>query len=526
MTQRLAPLRDALALVTTLAVAAVAGCQRSSPITEPGSVASVTVSPATLHIDVGQSAQLAATPRDRNGNSLSGRPVTWATSDAAVATVDGAGRVTGVTAGSATITATSEGVRGTATVTVTAPPPPSSGSCLDQTGPSLTLSGLQTSAFDNRNLAPSTKLDAATAQFTTPALETIYLAGGANICWSGGQVIGRFPPSTSWDTMHDSYGMIAHQPSFQLENYRAFNQGKGVSYDGAEDTDWSVRGIYVKYNRDDCVENDFLNSGTIDDSFFDGCYSGVSAQRYAASMDQDGHDNLVTMKNSLMRMQTMDAAYSGAVPNGNPFWKWDDLGPKLALYNNVFRADARAREDLGIRETMVPPNLVDCSNNVMIWLGPGAFPYSYPATFNGKTCFTILTGQVGLAYWNAAVANWTARHPFTQQDIAAPIVSLFSPGVVGDTILTGAVTLVATAVDDVGVVGVQFQLNGQNIGAEQLVNTAYQPADSRNWDLMHKYTLSWNSAAVSNGSYLLTAVARDAAGNSTTSGGVRVTISN
>ena len=525
MTQPLAPRRDALALVTTLAVAAGGGCQRSSPLTEPGAVVSVTVSPPTIEIAVGQSAQLAATPRDRNGHPLSGRRVTWATSDAAVATVDAAGLVTGATAGSATITATSEGVSGTAAVTVTPRPPPS-GSCLDQTGPSLILSGLQTSAFSNRNLAPSTKLDAATAQFTTPALETIYLAGGANICWSGGQVIGRYPPSTSWDTMHDSYGMIAHQPAFQLENYRAFNQGKGISYDGAEDTDWRVRGIYVKYNRDDCVENDFLNSGTIDDSFFDGCYSGVSAQRYAASMGQDGHDNLVTMKNSLMRMQTMDAAYSGAVPNGNPFWKWDDLGPKLALYNNVFRADAVAREDHAIRETMVPPNLVDCSNNVMIWLGPGAFPYSYPATFNGKTCFTILTGQVGLAYWNAAVATWTARHPVTQQDIAAPIVSLFSPGIVGDTIVAGTVTLVATAVDDIGVVGVQFQLNGQNIGSEQLVNTAYQPADSRNWDLMHKYALVWNSAAAANGSYVLTAVARDAAGNSTTSAAVRVTVSN
>ena len=262
MTQRLAPRRDALAVVTTLAVAAGAGCQRSSPITEPASVASVTVSPPSIEIGVGQSAQLAATPRDRNGHPLSGRRVTWATSDATVATVDAAGLVTGATAGSATITATSEGVGGTAAVTVTAPPPPSSGSCLDQTGPSLTLSGLQTSAFDNRNLAPSTKLDAATAQFTTAALETIYLAGGANICWSGGQVIGRYPPSTAWETMHDSYGMIAHQPSFRLENYRAFNQGKGISYDGAENTDWSVRGIHLKYIRDDCIENDFLNSGT------------------------------------------------------------------------------------------------------------------------------------------------------------------------------------------------------------------------------------------------------------------------
>src|SRR5438309_9587880 len=301
-----APLKHSLAYVTTLAVAVGVGCQRSSPITEAGSVASVTVSPATIHIEVGQSAQLAATPRDRSGHPLSGRPVTWATSNTAVATVDGAGLVTGATPGSATITATSQGVSGTAVVTVTAVPPPPSGSCLDQTGPAMTLTGRQASAFKDTTLAPSTKVDASTAQFATAALETIYLAGGADICWSGGEVIGRYPPSTAWDTMHDSYGMIAHQPSFQLENYRAFNQGKGVSYDGAEDTDWSVRGIYVKYNRDDCVENDFLNSGTIDDSFFDGCYSGVSAQRNAASMDQAGHDNLVTMKNSLIPMQTMD----------------------------------------------------------------------------------------------------------------------------------------------------------------------------------------------------------------------------
>ena len=521
-----APLKHSLAYVTTLAVAVGVGCQRSSPITEAGSVASVTVSPATIHIEVGQSAQLAATPRDRSGHPLSGRPVTWTTNHAAVATVDGAGLVTGATPGSATITATSEGVSGTAAVTVTPVPPPSSGSCLDQTGPAVTLTGRQTSAFKDTTLAPSTKVDASTAQFATAALETIYLAGGSDICWSGGEVIGRYPPSTSWDTMHNSYGMIAHQPSFRLENYRAFNQGKGISYDGAENTNWSVRGLYFRYIRDDCVEDDFLNGGTIDDSFFDGCYSGVSSQRDPAAMGQDGHANLVIMQNSLMRMQTMDAAYSGTVPNADPFWKWDDLGPQLALYNNVFRADAVAWESLGIRETMVPPNLVDCSNNVMIWLGPGAFPYSYPATFNGKTCFTIMTGQAGLDYWNAAVAAWKARHPFTQSDIAAPIVSMFAPGLVGDTTLTGTVNLTATAVDDIGVLGVQFQLNGQNIGSEQLVNTPYQPADAHNWDLMHKYTLSWNSATAANGSYLLTAVARDAAGNTTTSDGVRVTISN
>jgi uncharacterized protein YjdB len=53
--------------------------------------------------------------------SLAAR-ITWSTNAAAVATVAG-GVVTAVSAGSAVITATSEGKSGTATITVTPPPP-------------------------------------------------------------------------------------------------------------------------------------------------------------------------------------------------------------------------------------------------------------------------------------------------------------------------------------------------------------------------------------------------------------------
>ena len=85
-------------------------------------VASVTVSPATASLTVGQTAQLTATPKDASGNPLTGRVITWATSNAAVATVSTSGLVTAVLAGSATITATSEGQSGTAAVTVTVVP--------------------------------------------------------------------------------------------------------------------------------------------------------------------------------------------------------------------------------------------------------------------------------------------------------------------------------------------------------------------------------------------------------------------
>ncbi len=88
--------------------------------TNPASVASVVVSPTSTSLFVGNTLQLAAALKDAGGNALAGRTVTWTSSTPAVATVNANGLVTAVAAGSASITATSEGVKGTATVTVTA----------------------------------------------------------------------------------------------------------------------------------------------------------------------------------------------------------------------------------------------------------------------------------------------------------------------------------------------------------------------------------------------------------------------
>jgi uncharacterized protein YjdB len=71
----------------------------------------------------GTTLQLTATPKDANGNPLTGRTVTWTSSDANIATVDANGLVTGnVVGGPVIITATSEGKSGTASITVTPVP--------------------------------------------------------------------------------------------------------------------------------------------------------------------------------------------------------------------------------------------------------------------------------------------------------------------------------------------------------------------------------------------------------------------
>src|SRR5262249_29537757 len=93
-------------------------------------------------------------------------------------------------------------------------------------------------------------------------------------------------------------------------------------------------------------------------------------------------------------------------------------------------------------------------------------------------------------------------------DTTPPTVSITAPA--NATTVTGSVAVSATASDNVGVVGVQFLLDGANLGAE---------------DTATPYTTTWNTTTASNGTHTLTARARDAAGNPT-SASVTVTVNN
>ena len=84
-------------------------------------VASVSVTPGELTFVAGLSQTLAAIPKDGGGNELTGRSISWATSAPAVAAVSTAGVVNALAPGSATITATSEGKNGSATIVIVGP---------------------------------------------------------------------------------------------------------------------------------------------------------------------------------------------------------------------------------------------------------------------------------------------------------------------------------------------------------------------------------------------------------------------
>jgi hypothetical protein len=94
-------------------------------------------------------------------------------------------------------------------------------------------------------------------------------------------------------------------------------------------------------------------------------------------------------------------------------------------------------------------------------------------------------------------------------DTSPPIVSITAPAT-GATVL-GTVTLSANASDNESVAAVQFKLDGANLGTE---------------DASAPYSLSLYTISILNGVHTLTAVARDAAGNTRTASAVTVTVSN
>ena len=108
-------------------------------------VASVVVAPATTQRFVGQTVQFSATTLDAAGNVLTGRAITWSSSNPQVATVNANGVVAAVSPGAARITATSEGVSGSGSITVSVVPVASV--VITPSSASMTLQqGLQLSA--------------------------------------------------------------------------------------------------------------------------------------------------------------------------------------------------------------------------------------------------------------------------------------------------------------------------------------------------------------------------------------------
>jgi hypothetical protein len=280
--------------------------------------------------------------------------------------------------------------------------------------PHIRLAGTFVESYTNPSLVPGTVLDARGAMLLSSAAVAypLNLGGGDSVRVVGGAVLGQYDRTASWDAMHadNNAGVNFDNAGLIVDGLRVDDVTDGIrpQNGGA----FTIRNVWLSHIRDDCIENDHLQDGLVDDSLFDGCYVAFSARPSAEKIanGRNGSAKVWRIQNSFVRLEAMFGPPEGSADglgHGGFFkWhRWDEpdlsLSPKIALHGNVFMAE-RVGQVGADRMGLPPGRVASCSNNVMVWLGPGDYPAPLPA------CFTVTKDR---AVWDAAVADWKRRHP-------------------------------------------------------------------------------------------------------------------
>jgi hypothetical protein len=209
--------------------------------------------------------------------------------------------------------------------------------------------------------------------------------------------------------------------------------------------------------------------------------------------------------------------YSGSTNRYAGTTRTEGIGGYARMYNqpnnwryfaDVYLDYSRARVILGnaptfvastVREVQIPAAWSNTSITVSVNLG----------TFtSGQTAYVYVVdpnGQVNANGRSVIIGSGDPAPP----DTVAPSASVTAP--TNGSLVSATVSVSASATDDVAVVGVQFTLDGVTLGIE---------------DTTAPFEITWDTTAASNGEHVLTAVARDAAGNVATASEISVTVMN
>ena len=173
-----------------------------------------------------------------------------------------------------------------------------------------------------------------------------------------------------------------------------------------------------------------------------------------------------------------------------------------AVVNGTVALTADASDDIGVAGVQFLLDGVNLGTEDVT--APYTIPWDTGTVANGAYVITAVARDGAGKTTTSAAVNVTVTN-----DVAAPAVSVTNP--TEGAVVNGTVALTADASDDIGVAGVQFKLDGVDLGAE---------------DVTAPYTIPWDTRTVANGAYAITAVARDDAGKTTTSAAVNVTVGN
>ena len=182
--------------------------------------------------------------------------------------------------------------------------------------------------------------------------------------------------------------------------------------------DFTIRNTWLTVARDDCIENDPSNAGTLSDSLLEGCFNGISMRNDNASADSP---NVVTIDKLLMSVAAYPYADRGATSDANApveagdFFKTNQYSAKATITNSIFAYDLEDGEVLGAGGggflRYFAPNgagIVSCSNNKVLWLRDDSPPAQVT---NLAGCYQLVSGAAARDLWNREKCEWINDHP-------------------------------------------------------------------------------------------------------------------
>ena len=214
------------------------------------------------------------------------------------------------------------------------------------------LSGVYDRQYRVNAPTADTTFDARRATSTAFPFATLYPFSfgksrpARHLCLLGGLVVGQQARDLTWDQVkakYDGAGVrIAADGWYVVDGLRVENVEDGIDPRGPEGEypkggdGFVLRNLYFQYIRDDCVENDDIAGGVIEDSLFDGCNTGIS-ERPTEGNSQFGHPapacETLTLSRVLLRLQRMPGprGHTAATLGHGELFKWSQrrqpIGP-------------------------------------------------------------------------------------------------------------------------------------------------------------------------------------------------------
>jgi Right handed beta helix region/RTX calcium-binding nonapeptide repeat (4 copies) len=273
-------------------------------------------------------------------------------------------------------------------------------SIIDATTASWTLA-------NSRNSNPTASISYDSGSLPISRYPFLVYDAGPGLTIKGGTINGQVPQQSDWEyTYANSAGLrVEGSPNAIIDDWTISKPWDGIRI-AAGTSNFTIEDTWISNARDDAIENDDLETGTIRDSLLENVFSGISL---GDGDKVDGSDNVITFDGVLMRSKAY--LYKGEMTHGSPIKMESSslpgtLAPSLRFIDTVIAIEKVDHEGQG-RLEKAWDKTIESRGNVFLNLSDTPLPSDYPKPGAG---WTILQGKAARDYWEKARAEWIAEH--------------------------------------------------------------------------------------------------------------------